>query len=405
MIIVGAGPVGLALGRMLGLRGHEVLILERWTDPYPLPRAVHFDDEIGRIFQSMGIAGQIKAVSEPVPDFYEWRNAAGQTLLRIDWSGTGACGWPTASFFSQPELEQVLAASVTETRQVTLWRGAEVVGASELGDHVDVTFRSDAQDHHVVSGRFVVGCDGANSFIRNQIRTEVHDKGFFFDWLIVDTIPLDDLSWSPQNWQLCDPARPTTVVSGGPGRRRWEFMRLPDESIDDLNTPERAWQLLRPWGRTPQNTRLERHCVYTFAARWADCWNRGRFAIAGDAAHLMPPFAGQGMCSGLRDAANLSWKLDRIVRGESAIPLLNTYTSERRTHIQHAIALLGSRAPVALQKFRRELQVLVDRQIGEDIVFLRHIRDALGDALGRRQRRDLLVPDRDPADARAQQAG
>lgn len=339
VIIVGAGPVGLALGRMLGLRGHDVAILERWSKPYPLPRAVHFDDEIGRVFQSMGMADQVKAVSEPVPDYYEWRNAAGEALLRIDWSGTGPCGWPTASFFSQPQLENVLALAIAETPTVTLRRGAEVVGADDRGDHVEVTLRSESGDVDVLRGRFVVGCDGANSFIRQHIGTAVHDEGFFFDWLIVDTIPLDDGPWSPQNWQLCDPARPTTVVSGGPGRRRWEFMRLPEESIEDLNTPERAWELLKAWGRTPANTELERHCVYTFAARWAESWNRGRVAIAGDAAHLMPPFAGQGMCSGLRDAANLSWKLDRVLRGESTIDLLDSYTSERQTHIQHAIAM------------------------------------------------------------------
>jgi hypothetical protein len=116
-------------------------------------------------------------------------------------------------------------------------------------------------------------------------------------------------------------------------------MRLPGETRDELNTTDKAWELLEPWGRTPENTRLERHAVYTFAARWADTWRNGRLAIAGDAAHQMPPFAGQGMCSGLRDAVNLSWKLDRVLHGESDPALLDTYTSERSTHLQHAIAL------------------------------------------------------------------
>jgi hypothetical protein len=116
-------------------------------------------------------------------------------------------------------------------------------------------------------------------------------------------------------------------------------MRLPGEDRDDLNTTERAWELLEPWGRTPDNTRLERHAVYSFAARWADRWNVGRLAIAGDAAHLMPPFAGQGMCSGIRDAANLSWKIDRVLRGQSDVALLDSYTSERSIHLQHAITM------------------------------------------------------------------
>lgn len=338
VVVVGAGPVGLAMGRMLGLRGHDVLILERWPAAYPMPRAVHFDDEIGRVFQSMGLTEEIKAISEPVPDCYEWRNAAGESLLRIDWSGSGPCGWPTANFFSQPDLERVLADALIDMPHVSLRRNALVEGLAEQDDSVEVHF-SDAGRPAVTRCRFVIGCDGANSFVRQQMHTTFHDLGFFFDWLIVDTIPLDDRDWSPQNWQLCDPARPTTVVSGGPGRRRWEFLRLPGETVEDLNTTERAWQLLETWGRHPGNTQLERHCVYTFAARWADSWNCGRLAIGGDAAHLMPPFAGQGMCSGLRDAANLSWKLDRVLRGQSDIALLDSYTSERSVHINHAIAM------------------------------------------------------------------
>ncbi|HEV3360582.1 MAG TPA: bifunctional 3-(3-hydroxy-phenyl)propionate/3-hydroxycinnamic acid hydroxylase [Pseudonocardiaceae bacterium] len=339
VVIVGAGPVGLAAARMLGLRGHSVLVLERWPQPYPMPRAVHFDDEIGRIFQAMGLTEEVKAISEAVPDHYEWRNADDATLLRIDWSGLGPSGWPTANFFSQPDLEKVLADAVEAMPNVTLRRGAEVVGIEEQAESVLVTYTSTVVKHQQARARFVVGCDGANSFVRERLGAVVHDQGFFYDWLIVDTIPLDERDWSPQNWQLCDPARPTTIVSGGPGRRRWEFMRLPGETPDELNTADKAWELLAAWDRTPANSRLERHAVYTFAARWADRWNRGRLAIAGDAAHQMPPFAGQGMCSGLRDIANLSWKLDRVLRGESDMALLDTYTSERSVHLQHAIAM------------------------------------------------------------------
>ncbi|WP_285032727.1 bifunctional 3-(3-hydroxy-phenyl)propionate/3-hydroxycinnamic acid hydroxylase [Mycolicibacterium sp. lyk4-40-TYG-92] len=339
VIIVGAGPVGLSLGRMLGLAGHRVLILERWPQAYPLPRAVHFDDEIGRVFQSMGLTNEVKAISDAVPDSYEWRNAAGEALVRIDWSGTGPCSWPTASFFSQPDLEHVLATAVEQMPTVTLLRGAQVVDIVERAEEVQVTYADEDGQLRSTDAYFAVGCDGANSFVREAMGVTLHDLGFFFDWLIVDTVPLDQREWSPQNWQLCDPARPTTVVSGGPGRRRWEFMRLPDEDRDELNTPEMAWRLLEPWGRTPQNSRIERHAVYSFAARWADRWNLGRVAIAGDAAHLMPPFAGQGMCSGIRDAANLSWKLDRVLRGQSDVALLDSYTSERSAHLQHAIAM------------------------------------------------------------------
>ncbi|WP_433678090.1 bifunctional 3-(3-hydroxy-phenyl)propionate/3-hydroxycinnamic acid hydroxylase [Nocardia sp. CA-119907] len=338
--VVGAGPVGLAVARMLGLAGHSVIVLERWPALYPLPRAVHFDHEIGRVFQAMGLRGEIEAISAPVPDHYEWRNRNGDSLVRIDWSGLGPSGWPVANFFSQPELEQVLGDAVAAMPQVTVRRGREVIRLVAEPDQ-DVALTHTGKDGATAQthARYAIGADGANSFVRAQMSTSMQDLGFYFDWLIVDTIPQDDLVWSPQNWQLCDPVRPTTIVSGGPGRRRWEFMRLPGESLDDLNRSDTAWRLMEPWGRTPENTVLERHAVYTFQARWADHWNEGRLFLVGDAAHNMPPFAGQGMCSGIRDAANLSWKLDRVLRGQSDPALLDTYTSERLTHIQHAIAM------------------------------------------------------------------
>jgi 2-polyprenyl-6-methoxyphenol hydroxylase-like FAD-dependent oxidoreductase len=334
--IVGYGPVGQILALLLARAGHDVLVLERWEAPYDLPRAVHFDDEIGRIFQSAGVGEQVRAITDPVPDFYEWRNRDGAALVRIDWSGLGPSGWPTANFFCQPELERVLTHAVDKLGTVTVRRGQLVTDLSQDADHVILQTQSGT-----FHARYAIGADGANSLVRSRMRTSATDLGYFFDWLIVDTLPqdFDQVDWSPMNWQLCDPARPTTIVSGGPGRRRWEFMRLEHESIEELNTTATAWRLLEPWGRTPRNTTLERHTVYTFQARWAENWHDGRLLLAGDAAHQMPPFAGQGMCSGLRDAINLAWKLDLILRGIARPELLDTYSSERRAHVQHAISM------------------------------------------------------------------
>ncbi|WP_043665205.1 bifunctional 3-(3-hydroxy-phenyl)propionate/3-hydroxycinnamic acid hydroxylase MhpA [Streptomyces xylophagus] len=338
--VVGFGPVGQLLSILLARAGHEVLVLERWPEAYGLPRAVHFDDEIGRIFQSAGVGEQVRAITDPVPDHYEWHNRDREPLVRIDWSGTGPSGWPTANFFSQPELESVLATAAAELPTITLHRGLEVTDLHEDADHVLLTARTHTGAEQTFRARYCVGADGANSFVRSRMDTTVTDLGFFYDWLIVDLVPRDtDTDWSPMNWQLCDPARPTTIVSGGPGRRRWEFMRLPQESVEDLNTLESAWELLKPWGRTPDNSVIERHAVYTFQARWAERWRLGRLLLAGDAAHLMPPFAGQGMCSGLRDSVNLAWKLDLVLTGTATPGLLDTYTSERREHVQHAIGI------------------------------------------------------------------
>ncbi|WP_327654359.1 bifunctional 3-(3-hydroxy-phenyl)propionate/3-hydroxycinnamic acid hydroxylase MhpA [Streptomyces sp. NBC_00483] len=336
--IVGFGPVGQMLALLLGRAGHDVVALERWPSPYDLPRAVHFDHEIGRIFQAAGVGEEVRAVTAPVPDHYEWRNAAGEPLVRIDWSGDGPSGWPTASFFSQPGLETVLAEAAEKQPTVTVRRGCEVMDVQVGTDGVQLS-TSGADGTGAVRARYVIGADGANSFVRSAMDTSVTDLGFFHDWLIVDTLPHEEEVWSPMNWQLCDPERPTTIVSGGPGRRRWEFLRLAHESVEDLNTEETAWRLLEPWGRTPKNTTLERHVVYTFQARWVDAWREGRLLLAGDAAHQMPPFAGQGMCSGMRDAANLAWKLDLVLTGRAHEDLLDTYTSERSEHVQHAIGM------------------------------------------------------------------
>ncbi|MFF3494753.1 bifunctional 3-(3-hydroxy-phenyl)propionate/3-hydroxycinnamic acid hydroxylase [Streptomyces sp. NPDC002795] len=334
--VVGFGPVGQLLSLLLARAGHDVLALERWPEPYDLPRAVHFDDEIGRIFQAAGVGERVRAVTEPVPDHYEWRNRDGDALVRIDWSGNGPSGWPVANFFSQPDLEAVLTAAAAAQPGITLHRGQEVTDLQETDEYVELTTGTGT----AFRARYVVGADGANSFVRSRMTTTVTDLGFFYDWLIVDVIPQDtDTVWSPMNWQLCDPKRPTTIVSGGPGRRRWEFMRLPDESVEDLNSLTTAWELLKPWGRTADNTAIERHAVYTFQARWADTWREGRLLIAGDAAHQMPPFAGQGMCSGLRDAMNLAWKLGLVLDDTAPPTLLDTYTSERRDHVQHAIGM------------------------------------------------------------------
>jgi len=335
--VVGFGPVGQTCALLLGRLGYDVVVLERWPEPYRLPRAVHFDHEIGRIFAAAGVGPEVEKVSAAVPDSYEWRAADGRTLLKIDWSGLGPSGWPVASFFSQPELEAVLADGVGALPSVEVRRGVEITDLTEHDDHVELAGVDQAGTRRSARARYVVGADGANSRVRAHMDTGVTDTGFSFDWLIVDLVPHEEEDWSPMNWQLCDPVRPTTLVSGGPGRRRWEFLRLADETIEELNTTETAWRLLEPWGRTPENSTLERHAVYTFQARWADRWHQGRMLLAGDAAHLMPPFAGQGMCSGIRDAINLAWKLDLVLRGKAPDALLDTYTRERASHVRHAI--------------------------------------------------------------------
>jgi len=344
--IIGYGPTGQMLALLLGEEGYRVAVFERWPNLYPQPRAVHYDHEIARVFQAAGIAETLASVVES-GGVYEWRNAQGETLLSFDWSEQSVSGWPSSTMFSQPQLEAILDARVKGLPGVTVYQGWAAEQVAQTQDTVHVQVRKQvvtasgelvpADDLLSVRARYVVGADGANSFLRQQMRTSITDLGFLFDWLVVDIIPHGQREWTPRNLQVCDPVRPTTVVSGGTGRRRWEFMRLPEESVESLNNAETAWQLLAPWDITPHNATLERHALYTFRARWAESWRDGRFLLAGDAAHQMPPFAGQGMCAGVRDAVNLAWKLDLVLSGQAEESLLDSYTSERLPHVQSTI--------------------------------------------------------------------
>lgn len=334
--VVGFGPVGNVLAVLLGQQGHSVVVLERRPHPCRLPRAVHFDHEAGRILQACGLGAELEAITEP-GDVYEWRNGEGATLLRFGRSGPGFAGWPQSSMFHQPDLEVLLEERAAACPTLDLRRGAEVTGVDQDEEAVSIGLRDQTGEPGRFRARYAVGCDGAASTVRDLIGGAVCDLGFFYDWLIVDVILHDDRVFDPINVQVCDPARPSTAVSSGPGRRRWEFMRLPDETVDDLADEAAAWRLLAPWDVTPHNATLERHALYTFQARYAERWRNGRVLLAGDAAHEMPPFAGQGLCSGLRDAANLAWKLNLVLEGEAGDGLLDTYQSERLPHVQLVI--------------------------------------------------------------------
>lgn len=335
--VVGYGPVGAVLAILLGQQGRRVVVLERHHEPYPLPRAVHFDHEINRILQSCGVAEEVSAIVEPA-EVYDFLTADRRPLMRVGRVGRGLSGWPQSSMFSQPQLEQVLFDRVDALPSVEVRRGVQVTGLTEEDGAVLVESEGVGRSEPV-RARYVVGCDGANSTVRHLLGLGMVDKAFFYDWLIVDVVFDEPRQFDPVNFQVCEPARPTTVVSGGPGRRRWEFMALPGETAVELDDEAVAWRLLEPWDARPDNCTLERHAVYRFQARWLEEWRRGRVLLAGDAAHQTPPFAGQGMCAGMRDAANLAWKLDLVVGGVAPDALLDTYGTERAPNMEAVIGV------------------------------------------------------------------
>jgi 2-polyprenyl-6-methoxyphenol hydroxylase-like FAD-dependent oxidoreductase len=339
VVVVGAGPVGCALSLLLGARRRNVLLVERHTGPYPLPRAVHFDDETARILQACGLGEDLPTLSEPATT-YEWRNGEGVPLLRFETPARGRQGWPSANMFNQPDLEARLFDRVEDTEGLSLLWGHAVVDAGQDGDGAWVEIEpADGGARHRVGASYVVGCDGANSTVRDLLGVTFDDRGFFYDWLVVDVALHEPRVFDPPNLQVCDPRRPTTVVSGGPGRRRWEFMCLPGETLETLDEEAAAWAFLEPWDVRPDNATMVRHAGYRFRARWATRWHEGRIFVAGDAAHQTPPFAGQGMCAGLRDAANLAWKLDYALGHPRAAALLETYDTERIPHAASVIEM------------------------------------------------------------------
>jgi 3-(3-hydroxy-phenyl)propionate hydroxylase len=323
--IIGLGPVGALLANLLGQAGLEVEAFERDREIYDLPRAVHFDAEVMRIFQSVGLADRIAAATRTSSKGMHFVNAAGQTLMiRRGIDGPGPHGWAGNWYFHQPELEAILRAGLARFANVTVHLGHEVRSVDEL------------------TARFVVGCDGARSLVRQAIGSRQHDLGLHQPWLVVDLLCDPE---SPRvealpdyTIQLCDPARPMTVVHVGGRRRRCEIMLMPGDDPARLTEPTTFWPMMARW-LEPHDAVLERAAVYTFHSLVQEGWRKGRLLLAGDACHQTPPFLGQGMCAGMRDAANLAWKLGAVLRGGASDSLLDTYESERLPHVQAFIEL------------------------------------------------------------------
>lgn len=343
--IVGYGPVGQSLSILLGQRGYRVAAFDRWPSLYPLPRAVFHDHEIRRVFHAMGLGAEVAAISQPSAT-YQWFNAEWKTLVEIDWSAESISDGPVGYLFNQPTLEKLLDGKARSLPTVEVNQGWEATALMQHADHCEIQLRhgrmQDGQwvpdgQTRTVRARYVIGADGANSFVRRTSDIGQDDLGFQEDWLVIDVQPNPGVKLDvPDIGQWCNPARPTTMVPGGPGYRRWEFMRLPHERLEDLQQEDKVWDLLSPWVN-PDNATLVRYAVYKFRSLLAQQWRRGRVLLAGDAAHLMPPFMGQGMCSGIRDAWNLAWRLDLLLRGIATDDVLDTYTPERLPQVRAVI--------------------------------------------------------------------
>ncbi len=339
VVIVGAGPTGVTAALLLARRGITCLVLERHPGVYPQPRAVHLDDEGVRILQQVGLDGAFAAISRPAP---------GLRLLDADLHPfavfdrdrpVGHHGHPEANLFDQPELEEILRGALARCDGLTLRGGVEVTVVEQPDEGpapVQVTLRDlDTGAVEQVWCQALLGCDGAGSTVRDDIGARLLDLHFTERWFVVDVRCATSLTdWGGID-QVCDPRRAATFMRLAGDRYRWEFRMHDGETTDDL--ARRVPELTTRW---TAGTDLEvlRATDYTFRARIADRWRSGRVFLLGDAAHLTPPFIGQGLCAGLRDAHNLAWKLAATLDGEpDGEELLESYQAERAPHAEAMI--------------------------------------------------------------------
>ncbi|SER19684.1 bifunctional 3-(3-hydroxy-phenyl)propionate/3-hydroxycinnamic acid hydroxylase [Sphingobium sp. YR768] len=343
--IIGCGPVGAFAANLLGKAGVSVLVIEQEAHPYPLPRAVHLDHEMMRLFQSAGVIDRV------APDM---RDTEGHLHVGADhgvirYMGTVGrarpFSWSNDYFFYQPELEDHLRDALADYANVTVQLGVAFEGLEQGEDAVTLRLSGGRSEQ----ARYVIACDGARSAVRKALDIRLDDLDFEEPWLVVDAevdgaVRFPDLWGVPEaaNLQklsvmMCDPKRPATIVPGRGNHRRWEFMLLPGEDDRAMMEPQSVAALVEPYlSGVPH--KVVRAATYRFHGLIAERWRQGGVFLAGDAAHQTPPFFGQGMCHGLRDAANLAWKLELVLKGQAPDALLDSYQPERDPHVRAVIS-------------------------------------------------------------------
>lgn len=334
VLVVGLGPTGVTLAALLARGGLRVAVFDRLPDLYPLPRAIGLDHEALRIWQSLGLSEALMPHLAPYRPS-EYRGAQGQLIKRLDMAPPPhRLGWAPNWVFDQPAVERVLRAHLAAQAGVLVGLGQDVVALQEQDGGVAATVRDTDGGSSTWTAAYAVACDGGASPIRKRLGIALDDLQFDEPWLVVDArVRPDKLAELPQTQvQYCEPERPGTFVVGPGNHRRWELMLLPGEPLHEHWPEDTLWPLLARWIQ-PGDAELWRAAAYRFHGLVAQRWRSGRIFLAGDAAHMTPPFMAQGMVQGLRDASNLAWKLERVLRHGASDALLDSYEAERRPHV------------------------------------------------------------------------
>ena len=361
--VVGFGPTGAVAAGLLGGYGLRTFACDRSREVYAKPRAIALDHEILRVFQQLGVAERVLAHAEPFTPS-EFYGVDGQLIKRFTAvEPPYPLGYCPSMVFTQPPVERLLRDHAQSLPNVDVALGMTLTDLAQNADGVTLTLRTDDGTVRQVRACYVIGCDGAASTVRTLAGLALDDLGFDEPWLVVDVLVNEKgLAKLPTvSMQYCEPERPSSYIIGPGNHRRWEISINDGEDPAQLATPEGTWKLLSRW-LTVEDATLWRQASYRFHALVANTWCAGRVFVAGDAAHQQPPFLGQGMCQGIRDAANLSWKLAAVVQGTAHHTLLATYGAERKSHVTELTRrikdigqLIGQRDPVKARERDRQL--------------------------------------------------
>lgn len=335
VMIIGAGPVGLMIANYLGAQGINVTVIEQLPTLIDYPRAIGIDDESLRTFQAVGLATEVVPYTTPYHAM-RFLTPKGRCFADIQ-PNTNEFGWSRRNAFIQPKADRALYDGLERFSNVNVLFSRELVNFGQDDKRTWANLTNDKGEEEQVSAKYMIACDGGNSFVRRNLNISFDGETAPNQWIVMDLE--NDPIGTPNIYLCCDAERPYVSAALPQGIRRFEFMVMPGETEEELSKPENMDRLLSKVLPSTENIKFIRQRVYTHNARLAGKFREGRILLAGDAAHIMPVWQGQGYNSGMRDANNLAWKLSLVVKGLADPSLLDTYQQERRDHAKAMIDL------------------------------------------------------------------